>query len=381
MRRFLAALLVAASLGITAAAADPPAPINPTYHSFPGAHVHPATARSAALALADRWLGDDPYDNPSAAGARSLTLTGALQRTSRQDLRRQNRRFDDQSIFIDGAGGAAGWSNGLFGFSVYAHQPVLRVEDNVFSRGIDPLSEPATISSTTTMRELRGGLAVAFGGDRLRLGVAGEWTRRDDSFELTEQSGSPLAGTTTTTFEGGGLGGTVGVRTRFGSDQPGGVRAGAAMRWVPAIDVEGDQIVERVSGTTTAALAAERGAGWEAGGSIEVIVTPAFRTLLALGGHGEQSWDAFGTTRGPGSEWSIGGEYHDGRDPWIARFGYGMEEERGVPEPRARRIALGGAWLIDSTTLDFGVVHRTIERAGQPDSSEDRILFGFVQTF
>jgi hypothetical protein len=36
---------------------------------------------------------------------------------------------------------------------------------------------------------------------------------------------------------------------------------------------------------------------------------------------------------------------------------------------------------MDSTTLDFGVVHRTIERAGQPDSSEDRILFGFVQTF
>ena len=381
MRRFLAALIAVALPGVAAAAADPPAPINPTYHSFPGATVHPATARSAALALSDRWLGEDPYDNPAGAGARSLTLTGVLQRTSRQDLRRQNRRFDDQSIFIDGAGGASGWGNDFFGISLYAHQPVLRVEDNVFSRGIDPLSEPATISTSTTVRELRGGVAIAFGGDRLRVGAAGEWTRRDDSYEVTEQSGSPIAGTTTTTFEGSGVGGSVGARLRFGGDGPGAVKAGVAMRWIPAIEVEGEQAVGTATEILITPITAEREAGWEAGGSVQVIVTPAFRTLLAFGGHGDQAWDRFGVTRGPGSEWSLGGEYHDARDPWIARFGFGMEEERGVPEPRARRIALGGSWIMDSTLLDFGVIHRTLERPGQPDSSEDRILFGFVQTF
>ena len=380
MRHCLAAL-AAATLGASAALAQPPSPINPVYHSFPGAHAHPASARSAGLALANRWLGEEPWDNPAGAGARSLTLTGALLHNSRQDLRRQNRRFEEQSVFLDAAGGSVGWSAGGLGLTLYASQPVLRVEDNAFSRGIDPTAEPAAITTGTTVRELRAGLAIAWGGERLRIGAAGEWTQRQDRYELVEQSGSPASGSRVAEFSGDGFGGSAGVRIGFGEAAPGAIRVGAALRWIPAIAVTGDQSLELLAGTSGAAISAEREAGWEAGGTVSVVVTAAFQALLALGGRGEQAWEGFGVTRGAGSEWSVGGEYHDARDPWIARFGFGIEEERGVPEPRSRRIAFGAAWLMDSTTLDFGILHRSIERPGQPDSSEDRVLVGVVQKF
>ena len=42
-------------------AADPPALFASSLFTFPGFGVNPASATSAGLVLADRWLGDDPF--------------------------------------------------------------------------------------------------------------------------------------------------------------------------------------------------------------------------------------------------------------------------------------------------------------------------------
>jgi hypothetical protein len=37
-------------------------------------------------------------------------------------------------------------------------------------------------------------------------------------------------------------------------------------------------------------------------------------------------------------------------------------------------VALGFGWRLEGTLLDLGVVHRSLARAGQPNSYEDRVL-------
>src|SRR5262249_51749959 len=84
------------------------ATVDGTRFAFPGAPVGPASAPSAAVALADRWLGERPFDNPAFAAKREIELSPLLLHVSRQDLRADNRNFADQGASIDAAGGWLG---------------------------------------------------------------------------------------------------------------------------------------------------------------------------------------------------------------------------------------------------------------------------------
>jgi hypothetical protein len=333
-------------------------PLSSTLFSFPGAFAMPPSARSASLALADRWLGDEPFDNPAAVTPRSLMLGGALISISRQDLRGDNRSYDEQAAFFDAAGASVAGAAGAFTFALYASQPVVRLEDNAFTSGTQPSSQPATVESHTSAYERRAGFAAGFGTERWRVGAALEWTGRDDEYTVKSTSGAPTSGTTTTTFSGDGIGGQLGARLKLGAGSPGTVEIGAAFRRIPEIAVDGEQSADLVAGSTTTPLAATRSASWEGGAAIRVTATPAFRVLGSLGGH-----------------------YHDARDPWSFRFGGGFEQEDGVPEPRASVLGIGGSWIMDTTTIDLGLTHRRLERPGQPDSGDDRVVLGIVQRF
>jgi hypothetical protein len=370
IRRCIAALALAGGLAAAAAHAAPPPPLSPSLHAFPGDFPSPTSAVSAGLALADRWLGDRPGDNPAVAPRREAGLSPMLLRVSRQDLRRENRRVDEQPAFFDAAGVWAVLEAGPVSLSVYGLQPLVRLEDTAFLRGraSDPLNPPATIAANASTRELRGGLAVSYGGDRVRLGVAAEWTQREDRYEVAETSGAPTQDVRAVELSGGGLGGQTGARVRVAGDGGAGtVEAGLAVRWIPALTLDVTVEEDLLTGAASSQSETERGGALEGGATLAWSPTAAFRVLAAASGRGEQSWDGFGLVSGAGSGWRLAGEYHDRRDPWTVRFGYGADEQRGVPEPRASLVGLG--------------VGRVLRRPGQPNSTDDRVLVSVIQPF
>src|SRR5438093_521081 len=157
--------LFACLLGLAAGGSlAEPAPLNPVLFAFPGAGIAPSSARSAGLALADRWLGDQPFDNPAASPGRQALVSPVLQRVSRQDLRAANRHFDEQTGFFDAGGAWASVPVGRLSLGLYAFQPVRRLEDNAFERGERGAPvEPAVIQTRATSREVRTGLAASLG--------------------------------------------------------------------------------------------------------------------------------------------------------------------------------------------------------------------------
>src|SRR6266508_5954036 len=98
----LAAALIFAGGSLAPAAA---APLDPELFAFPGSPVSPGSAAAAATALATRWLGEQPFDNPALEARRGVELSPAVLHVSRQDLRAANRNFDETTAFVDGAGG------------------------------------------------------------------------------------------------------------------------------------------------------------------------------------------------------------------------------------------------------------------------------------
>ena len=68
------ALVVAAAVGPRAALAAAPTPLASSRFGFPGSVTNPPSAASAGLALADRWLGDEPFANPAIARGRGAAL-------------------------------------------------------------------------------------------------------------------------------------------------------------------------------------------------------------------------------------------------------------------------------------------------------------------
>lgn len=369
-----ACALLLVPIAAAPAVAAPPEPIDPTLFPFPGAVIGPGTAASAGMALADRWLGDEPLSNPAVRLGREVVLSPALLHMSRQDLRSDNRNFDETPVFLDAASGwiAMPVGGGLTAFG-YAWQEVARLEDNAFQRGINQ-PQPATMSTTSSARELRAGGGASFTRGALTVGAAGEWTVRSDSYETNEQSGSPLSGFRSVDFEGSGVGGQAGVRWDHRATEPWGFTVGAGVRWVPALTLEGEQRFELIAFDSTGTVSAEREANMEAGLSARVTVTPAFRVLAAFGGRTAREWTGFDVTEGMGAEWRLGLDFHDARDPWTLRFGVGQEQQEGVPEPRAGVIAIGMGWTMESTVLDFGVIRRALSRADQPTSFDDRLL-------
>jgi hypothetical protein len=377
-----AAQWVPVLLALTAthpAFADPPSPLAPSQFAFPGSWVSPGSAASAGLALADRWLGDEPFSNPAVAPGYRLTASPAMLHVSRQDLRSDNRNFDETVAFFDGAGVSIGLpAYRRFGFALYAFQPVLRLEDNAYSRGTatpDPGSPPAVIQAHATAREARAGLAVSSAAGPGRLGLGIEWSRRKDVYEQLEQSGNPANdGTKRLELSGGGVSVQAGARIDRGDSSAGAYSLGIAARYLPALAVDAPHSEALLIGTTEETLHVERSRGWELGATARVLVRPTVRVYAALGGRTAQDWEGLDLRAGRAWEWKLAWEYHDLRDPWTLRFGFGQELQSDVPERHASVVGLGIGWRFESMAVDVGVVRRTVARDAEPNSFDDRVV-------
>jgi hypothetical protein len=369
------ALMLWAGTPVSAA----PTPLDPALFSFPGAVTGPASGASAGVALADRWLGDEPFFNPAVAGGVELDLSGTLLHLSRQDLRARNRQYDETPAFLDGAGLAIGLPRfrGLSG-ALYGFQPVLRRESSAFTRGSaapnpsDP--PPATIESSARARELRAGLALSYDLGPARLGGAVEWNRRQDTYQVVERSGSPEAGTRRLELQGDAVGYQLGAQVGSGFTMPGSFIVGAGVRYLPKLPVDAPHTEDLLTGSVNEVLHAERSWGWEGGVSARYIASPAFQAVAGFGGRTAQRWEGFDLEAGRAWEWKLGGEFHDPLDPWSFRFGIGQERQDDVPEPRADVLAVGLGWRFEGAWVDLGLVHRTVKRVASPNSFDDRIV-------
>lgn len=369
---FVVALLVAPA---RSRAATP----DPVLFAFPGSLANPAAATSAGAALADRWLGDAPFDNPAFSARRGLELSPALVQVSRQDLRAANRNYVETGAYLDGAGGWVGLPLGRAMLFAYGSQPVLSLEDNAFTRGtvaVDPASPPAMIKAQAEAREIRAGVGFAWGDSGFRVGAAGEWTRRDDRYVVDENSGSPQAGKLTTTFSGDAVAFQVGMRLARGLSGPHPLTAGVGVRMLPALSLSARDIFDPLipAPTDTTDFTAERGSSWEGGVSARYGVNATFSLTAAAGGHGAQTWSGLGASAGAGTLWSLGGAFHDPEEPWTFRFGFAQERQPGAPQPHADMIGLGLGWSLESTRLDVGALRRAIRRDGRPTSYDDRLI-------
>ena len=359
------ALLLAVAVPAARAATPTPLDIGKLY-PFPGALAAPASAVSAGLGLADRWLGDEPFDNPAADPARGVLAAPVLQRVKRQDLPADYRNYDETAGFLDFAGGRLALPLRGFGVTLYAYEPVLRREDVAFTTRPDEV--PGTFTAAGSARETRAGLALSHAWRGARLGAALEWTRRDDAYDFDEVSGSPFAGKRHVDFAGDGIGFQAGARVPVAAR----VTLGGALRYVPALDLSGRQTVE--APPLAQDLTVTRAAGWEGGLSARWRVSDAFRVLAALGGRTAQAWDGLGLTSGRAVAWSAGFEYEEPEQPWTFRLGAGQEQQDGVPEPRAGVYALGVGWKAETLRLDLGVLRRSFERAARATSYDDRVV-------
>ena len=368
--------LLACVLGLAAGRSlAEPAPLNPVLFAFPGAGTAPSSARSAALALADRWLGDQPFDNPAASPGRWAMVSPVLQRVSRQDLRAANRHFDEQTGFFDAGGAWASMPLGRLSLGLYAFQPVRRLEDNAFERGerAGPV-EPAVFQTRATSREIRTGLAASLGLGWVRVGAAGEWLHRQERYVSVENSGSPDAGNRSVEFSGDGAAFQAGARLDWRAGRARALAIGVGARYLPSLAVDGDQRASLISGDTLIHVSARRQGGWEGGVSARYAVSPAFLVMAGVGVRTPQQWRGLDVTSGDGASWSLGGEYHDARDPWTVRFGLGGERQSGVPESSASVVGLGVAWRLEGTSLDLGVMRRSFARTGSPTSFEYHLV-------
>lgn len=372
-------VLLSAALAAPAPA-DAPSPLDSGVFGFPGQTSAPGSARSAALGRSDRWLGEEPFDNPAVFTTSRISITPALQRVSRQDLRAGNRNYNETSAFVDFAGAWAGFSAGEIGLAVYAHQPVIRLESFAFERGTSA-AIPGAVKGDNTQREYRAGVAVSAPVGALRVGLGAELTGRSDTYELQEISGSPESGMRELEFSGTAVGGQGGVRWESEAPWGGPLRVGVAGRWVPAMSVDATQTLTLLVGDSTSRFTAERDAGWDAGFSASIPAGETFRVLASFGGRSEREWTGLDLTEGSGTEWRLGGEFHDERDPWTFRFGVGQEFQSDVPEERAGIVGLGFNWDFEGLLLDVGVMRRTLQRDGSPTSYDDRLLASAIVTF
>ena len=360
---------------VPARAATPDAAL---FH-FPGSAALPIAASSAGVALADRWLGDLPFDNPAFAAPRGLEVSPTLVHVSRQDLRAANRNYIETSVYLDGAGGWIAMPFGRGTVFVYGSQPVLRFDDNSYTRGttaVDPANPPAMIRSQAEAREVRAGAGFSWGDSGLRAGVAGEWTRRDDRYQVIEESGSPLAGTLNTRFSGDGAGLQAGLHLGRDLAGPHPLTLGLGLRLLPALSLSAHDTFEPLIPAVgdTLDYPVDRGSSWEGGVSARYGVNATFAVTAAAGGHGTQSWRGLGVSARAGTMWSVGGAFHDPGDAWTLRFGYGQEAQPGAPEPRSGLFGLGLGWTSEGMRIDVGALRRSIRRDTSPTSYDDRLV-------
>jgi len=345
-------------------------------YPYPGALPGPACAVSVGLGLSDRWLGEEPFDNPAAAPARGIMVAPVFQRVKRQDLP-AGYDYDEIEGYLDLAGGWLSLPVRGVGVTLYAFEPVLRLEDAAFTTRVDPdlVLIPRVFTATSSARESRAGLALSRAWRGARFGTAVEWTRREDSYDFDEVQGTPRPGLNHVDFSGDGIGFQAGARVPVAAA----VVLGGALRYVPALDLSGQQTIEAED--LVQPVSATREAGWEGGVSARWSVNDAFRVLASLGGRTAQAWEGFSISAGRAVSWSVGFEYEEPEQPWTFRFGLGQEQQVGVPEPRAGVFALGVGWKADALQLDLGVLRRSFERAGKATSYDDRVVAGVTVGF
>jgi hypothetical protein len=370
MRRFIILVFIVA-LAYEPAQAQPPAPLDSTQFAFPGSFDKPPSARAAGLAMADAWLGDEPFYNPAVAPARRVDVSPVVLWVSRQDLRADNRNLDDAGPSFDLAGAAVALP--YIPVWVYVHQPVLRFEDYAYTRGTgtDPSIPPATITGQSDSREGRVGVSGSLGLGRLRAGAAIEWMRREDRYFMREQSGAPDQGDRELTFAGNAMGGNFGLR--YASVDTGAHRLviGAGLRYIPTLSVEGTQTINLLTDSYAVSVSAERESGWEGGLTIRYDPIEDLAVMVSGSGRTKQEWKGFDQVSGAASSWRVAMEYHDAADPWTARFGLGQDRQDDVPEPKAGVVGIGFGWVLSGVALDVGVLHRSIQRENSPRSYED----------
>ena len=197
-----------------------------------------------------------------------MSITPIYLKVSRQDLRAQNRTFDDQGGTVNLAGAWAALPIRRLALSAYYWQPVLRSEDNSYDVGTEvSVGPPARVTMKVDASEWIAGVGVSAPLGRTRLGAALEWTGRSDTYSTHEESGAPTSGDQSVDFSGHGMGGQFGVHTAFGKpDRP--IELGAAARYRPSLDLSGTQQIDLLAGSSTAAVAAttNRGVGgWRLG--------------------------------------------------------------------------------------------------------------------
>src|SRR5262249_4791827 len=104
--RFTLLVLVLIAMAGRSAEAQPFALIDPKLFAFLGSSEDPPTAATAGMAIADQWLADEPFYNPATSGARRVIIAPTVFRVSRQDLRAENRNFEDNAVFFALSGAA-----------------------------------------------------------------------------------------------------------------------------------------------------------------------------------------------------------------------------------------------------------------------------------
>lgn len=366
------------------AAAQPPALIGSPLYAFPGGFLNPVTTVSAGRALADAWLGESPYGNPAAPIASVAEIHAQMSHVSRQDLRAANRNYDETWGFFSGGGIAGGIRvSDRLGVWGYASRPESRIEENAFTAGTaaDPSIQPAIIQSKGEANESRAGAGLTTQLGALRIGVAVENTWRSDHYTVTETSGAPTAGTRDLAFEGSAIGGQAGMYWASHADPRGRFEVGASVRMLAELDVEGTEIDLLAAGNSTTPANATREAGWEGGGTIAYGVSDAFRVMGGFGGRTAQEWEGFDVTSGSWIHWAVAGDYRHPAEHWGLHFGFGGDQQDGVPETDATVLGIGGDWSFGSTTVSVSAMRRGLDREDGPTSWDTRLMAGVRATF
>ncbi len=372
--RVVACLLATLAL-VAAARAGAPAPLsNPVYgFPLPGDFAAPSNAASAGLSLADRWLGDSPFENPAAKLTQGVLVSPVFQRISRQDLTSANRNVDQNAGYPDIAGGYLSLPVRRWGVVLYAWQPVLRLEQQAYSQG--PIAAPAAISQQALQREIRAGVALSHGlGERLRFGFAGEYLSRNDSYETHEQSGSPNAGDRVLEFSGSSFGAGAGLAYARDPDKPWGSWFGAVLHYSSQLELSGTLDEQLVSGSNQLAFTAKRDAEITGGASARVTVAPATRIVAGVTMRSGADWSGFDFGTGTGASYGVGLDWKDEELPWGARFGVGQESNPDAIEKKAGLLSIGFTWVSGDLVLDIGLLHRNLDREGFPHSADDRAV-------
>ena len=374
-RLLVVALLVSAIAPLPAAHAGAPPPLsNPLYgFPLPGDYVSPAAAASAGLSLADRWLGESVFENPAATVSQGIQVSGVFQRLSRQDLAAKNRNIDQTQGYLDGAGVALSLPTKRWGFSVYAWQPVLRLEQQGYITG--PQLTPSAVEQQALQREIRAGAALSRSmGEVVRVGVAGEWVHRDDSYEAHNKSGPLSPEDNVLQFKGEAWGGSMGFSWAKDPDRPWGTWFGAAIHYGAELKVTSSLDSRSLDTTIVAAIEGTREAEWTGGVSGRVTVAPATRVVVGVSVRTGADWKGFDFGTGTGAGYAIGLDWKDPELPWGARFGVGQETDPGAIERKAGLLSAGFSWVSGDLVIDVGILHRNLARAGSPSSSDDRAV-------